>query len=95
MPATTSIKLPDELKEAIAKVAALEGKTAHALMVDTLQTAISEALLRHQFYVDGEKSYQDTLRTNVVFAGADVKAYIMSRTKGNHPDRPAGQPLHD
>jgi|CXWL01.1.fsa_nt_gi predicted transcriptional regulator len=38
MPATTSLKLPDSLKTTIAKVAASEGKTAHALMVDALHT---------------------------------------------------------
>jgi predicted transcriptional regulator len=32
MPATTSLKLPDALKATIAHVAALEGKTSHALI---------------------------------------------------------------
>ena len=43
MAATTSLKLPDELKKAIAQVAAFEGKTVHALMVDTLQAAATTA----------------------------------------------------
>jgi predicted transcriptional regulator len=81
MTATTSLKLPDDLKATIAKVAAFEGKTAHALMVDTLQTAMEDALLRQQIYADGEAAYQDTLRTNTVYAGADVKAYVMARVK--------------
>ena len=34
MPITTSLKLSDALKTTIARVAALEGKTAHALMVE-------------------------------------------------------------
>ena len=45
---TTSLKLPDTLKATIAKVAAFEGKTAHALMVDTLQAAMEDALARQQ-----------------------------------------------
>jgi predicted transcriptional regulator len=97
MPATTSIKLPDALKASIAKVAAFEGKTAHALMVDTLQTAIEDALVRQQFYADGEASYQDTLLTNAVFGGADVKAYVLARLKsaesGCTPRRPEALPL--
>jgi len=67
MIATTSLKLPDALKTTIAKVAAFEGKTAHALMVDTLQAAMEDALVRQQFYADGEASYQDTLHSNAVF----------------------------
>lgn len=81
MATTTSLKLPDDLKNTIAKVAAFEGKTAHALMVDTLQAAMEDALVRQQFYADGEAAYQDTLRTNTVYAGADVKAYVMARVK--------------
>jgi predicted transcriptional regulator len=93
MPATTSLKLPDGLKNTIAKVAAFEGKTAHALMVDTLQSAMADALERQQFYVDGEASYQDTLRTNSVYSGADVKAYVLARLTGGEPGRPPAQPL--
>jgi predicted transcriptional regulator len=94
MPATTSIKLPDALKASIAKVAAFEGKTAHALMVDTLQAAMQDALVRHQFYADGESAYQDTLRTNAVFGGPDVKAYVLARLKSaKSGGRPQSLPL--
>lgn len=93
MPATTSLKLSDSLKTTIAKVAAFEGKTAHALMVDTLQAAMEDALARQQFHADGEASFQDTLRTNAVFDGADVKAYVLSRIAGGKSGRPQPLPL--
>ena len=88
MSTTTSLKLPDALKATIAKVAAFEGKTAHALMVDTLQAAMEDALVRQQFYADGEAAYQDTIRSNAVFDGADVKAYVLARAAGGKPGRP-------
>ena len=88
MSATTSLKLPDALKANIAKVAAFEGKTAHALMVDTLQAAMEDALVRQQFYADGEAAYRATLRTNAVFGAADVKAYVLARAAGGQPRRP-------
>jgi predicted transcriptional regulator len=93
MSATTSIKLPDALKATIAKVAAFEGKTAHAVMVDTLQSAMDDALTRQQLYADAEASYQDSLRTNAVFGGTDVKAYVMARVAGTQPARPNALPL--
>ena len=93
MSVTTSLKLSDDLKTTIAKVAAFEGKTAHALMVDTLQVAMEDALVRQQFYADGDASYQDTLRSNTVFSGADVKAYVMARVAGGEPGRPQARPL--
>jgi predicted transcriptional regulator len=94
MSATTSLKLPDALKSAIAKVAAFEGKTAHALMLDTLQAAMEDALARQQFYAEGEAAYQDSLRSNAVFGGADVKAYILNRAAGGKSGRPQMQPLN-
>lgn len=94
MSATTSLKISDALKTTIAKVAAFEGKTAHALMVDTLQDAMEDALVRQQFYTEGEASYQDALRSNAVFGGADVKAYVMARVQGGKARRPQALPLN-
>jgi len=93
MSSTTSLKLPDALKATISKVAAFEGKTAHALMVDTLQSAMEDALVRQQFYADADAAYQDTLRTNAVYAAADVKAYVLGRVVGGKAVRPQALPL--
>ena len=93
MSSTTSLKLPEALKATIAQVAAFEGKTAHALMVDTLQSAMEDALARQQFYTDGESAYQDSLQTNSVFRAADVKAYAVARISGGQPVRPQAVPL--
>jgi predicted transcriptional regulator len=93
MPVTTSLKLSDALKATIAQVAAFEGKTSHALMVDTLQSAMEDALARQQFYAGGEAAYQETLQTNAVFSGADVNAYVLSRVAGKKPPIPPLLPL--
>ena len=94
MPATTSLKLSDALKATIAQVAAFEGKSAHALMVDTLQSAMEEALARQQLYADGAASHQEALCTNAVYRAADVKAYVIDRVAGRKPGRPKTVPLH-
>jgi predicted transcriptional regulator len=88
MPTTTSLKLPDALKTSIARVAALEGKTSHALMVETLQSAMDDATQRHQFYSDGDAAYQEALRTNRVYSGKAVSSYIAQRVRGQATSRP-------
>ncbi len=93
MPTTTSLKLPDSLKATIAQVAAFEGKTSHALMVDTLQSAMEDALARQQFHTAGEAAYQETLRINTIFKGEEVKAYVMARVSGGKPERPPATSL--
>lgn len=91
MPSTTSLKLPDNLKASIARVAALEGKTSHALMVETLQSAMDDATQRQQFYADGDAAYQEAVRTNRVYSGKAVSSYISERVKGRAARRP--QPM--
>jgi len=93
MTVTTSLKLPDALKATIAQVAALEGKSAHAVMVDALQTAMDDALARQQFYVDAEAAYQDTLQSNRVYAAQDVKAFVLARAQGGKPIAPKAVPF--
>ena len=94
MSATTSLKLPDTLKATIAQVAALEGKTSHALMVETLQAAMEDALARQQLFAEAEASYQDTLHSNAVYGAADVKAYVLARVAGDKPRRRQVKPLN-
>jgi len=88
MTSTTSLKLPDALKATIAQVAASEGKTPHALMVETLQSAMDDALERQRFHADGEAAYQDSLRSGLVYRAQDVKAYITARASGVQAPRP-------
>ena len=85
MTATTSIKLPDTLKEQIAKTAAREGKTSHALMVETLQNAMDDSALRQQLYEDGEAAYQDMVKTNMCYDGDAVHAYLLAKVRGEKP----------
>lgn len=94
MPSTTSLKLSDTLKAAIAQVAAIEGKTSHALMLETLQNAMDDAIARQQFYADSEAAYTDTLRSNKVYHAKDVKAYAMARVRGGKPQRPDPVPFN-
>lgn len=93
MPSTTSLKLPDTLKASIARVAALEGKTSHALMVETLQSAMDDTTQRQQFYADGDAAYQEAVRTNRVYDGKAVSTYIAQRVRGRASARPLPVPF--
>ncbi len=92
MTATTSLKLPDALKEQIAQTAAREGKTAHALMVETLQAAMDDARMRQQFYEDGVEAYKDVVRTNICYDGDDVFAWMRAKVRGGNPAWPEAKP---
>lgn len=88
MTTTTSLKLPDALKEQIAQTAAREGKTAHALMIDALQTAMNEASLMHAFHDSALAAYEETVRINKVFRGEDIEAYYLAKMHGETAKKP-------
>ena len=59
------------------------------------QEAMEDALARQQFYTAGEAAYHETLRTNTIYKGADVKANVMARVSGGKPGRPLAAPLDE
>ncbi len=88
MASTTSLKLPDELKAQIAEVAKQEGKTAHALMVETLQTAMNETRLRNQFYQEAMASKADMVRTNVAYSHDEIAKWARRYVRGDKQSLP-------
>jgi predicted transcriptional regulator len=88
MTATTSLKLPDALKEQIAQTAARQGKTAHALMVDALQTAMNEASMMRAFHDSALAAYEETVRINKVYRGEDIEAYYLAKMRGEPVKKP-------
>ncbi|MHB8872236.1 MAG: CopG family ribbon-helix-helix protein [Myxococcaceae bacterium] len=61
MTKTTTLKLPAELKSRIEPLAAQEGKTPHAWMVDALKTQTELAELRRGFIRDALESAAEVL----------------------------------
>jgi predicted transcriptional regulator len=88
MTSTTSLKLPDELKAQIAILARQEGKTAHALMIEALQTAMNEASLMQAFKQSALAAYEETVRLNKVYRGDDIKAYYLAKMRGEKVKKP-------
>jgi succinylglutamate desuccinylase len=69
-------------------VAKRSGKTAHALMIETLERAMFDSNLQHQFHLDGRKAHAQAVRTGQVYAEADVERYFSDRIQGKNPARP-------
>ncbi len=88
MTTTTSLKLPDELKAQIAMTAKREGKTAHALMVEALQTAMNEASLMRAFQDSALAAYEEAVRINKVYNGQATKAYYLAKLRGEKAKKP-------
>ena len=82
MPSTTSLKLPEELKEKISTLAQGVAQTPHAYMVEAIAEKVARDEKRRAFLEDGLRSREDVERTGVVYAHKDVMRRFRALVKG-------------
>ena len=87
MSATTTLKLPDDLKARIAIVAEQTGKTPHAFMVEALRIQTELAERRREFVQSARLSEQEVAEYGLVYDADEVFSYLR--------DRLAGRPTQD
>jgi predicted transcriptional regulator len=88
MPATTTLKLPDNLKKRIAPLAESAGKSAHAWMVEAIETQATLAEKRRAFIADALAAEEEVRRTGLVYRADDVHRYLRARASGKKAPRP-------
>lgn len=86
--AATSLKLPDDLKRRIERLAAGAKKTPHAFMVDALTHETERAELREQFAADAEQSEKESMASGKAIAVKDAFDYLEARVAGKKTRRP-------
>jgi predicted transcriptional regulator len=89
---TTSLKLPDELKERAAAAAERQGISLHAFMVDAIRRAAVAADERARFVASAQAARKATLKSGQGFDAAEVHAYIQARAAGTRASRPKAKP---
>ncbi len=89
---TTSLKLPDELKENIRRISAQCQTSPHAFMLQTLESEVQRRMLRDDFLADAQASAAEIDAGGSVYALADVhmwvKAKIDARANGQKVSDP-------
>ncbi|HQD84118.1 MAG TPA: hypothetical protein PK929_13760, partial [Quisquiliibacterium sp.] len=86
---TTTLKLPDALKQRIAPLARAAGKTPHAWMIDALEAQVQLADLRESFLRDARAEAAAIDAGGPLYAMEDVAAYVRARARGAAAARPA------
>lgn len=88
MAATTTLKLPEDLKARIIAAAEHAGKSPHAFMVDALERQIERDEKRRSFMEDALAAAADIDAGGPVYAMEDVAAYIQGKAAGKTPEWP-------
>lgn len=76
---TTSLKLPDELKQRAAKAAEELGISPHAFMVEAIRRAAEAVEQRSEFVAQALAARADMLQDGVGYEAEDVRAYLRRR----------------
>jgi predicted transcriptional regulator len=72
MPRTTSLKLPEELKEKVSTLSHGVAQTPHAYMVEAITEKVARDEKRRSFLEDAKRSREDVERTGKVYRFEDV-----------------------
>jgi predicted transcriptional regulator len=84
----TSIKLPEDLKRRIVRLAANAGQTTHAFMVDALAREAERSELRIQFAADAAESEREALATGKAHTLDVAFNYLEARVAGKKVRHP-------
>lgn len=86
--ATTSLKIPNDVKQRAVVAAQKQGVSPHAFMVDAIRVMATAADKRAQFVAEALTSREETLQSGSGFAAAEVSAHLLARAQGKTPARP-------
>ena len=85
---TTSLKLPEELKQRAIAVAREQGVSPHAFMVQAIEQAADAGERRASFVADAQAARDEALASGKGYDADEVHAYVKARAAGTKPAKP-------
>lgn len=85
---TTSLKLPDDLKQRAARAAERAGISPHAFMVQAIEQAATQAERRASFVAAAHAAREEALATGQAYAADEVHDWLKARAAGKTAHKP-------
>jgi predicted transcriptional regulator len=85
---TTSIRLPDDLKQRMAQAAEQAGQTPHAFMLEAIAERVAAEERRHDFHALAEQRYARILDSGETIPWPALRDYLKRRLAGEALARP-------
>ncbi len=90
---TTTIRLPKDLKERIARVAERAGTTAHSFILEAIAEKAGQEERRAEFEDTAELRYAEIVASGKVVPWNEMRRYLERRLAGNRIARPKSRTL--
>lgn len=92
---TTTIRIPDELKARLAKLAEQEGTSTHSLILDAIAEK-ADALERLQsFHEEARERLAEMQATGMGIEWDEMKGYLRARAAGEDVPMPVAKRIRD
>ena len=85
---STSIKLPDELKARIQKLAEQSHRSPHSVMIEALEREVSREEKLYEFVQEAIDSDKDIEEGGTIYRADDVHTWLNRLAKGTATERP-------
>ena len=82
---TTSLKLPDDLKDKVSELAHGIAQTPHAYMVEAIAEKVERDERRREFLEAGLEAQARFKQTGIIYAHKDVMGYVRKLASGKKP----------
>jgi len=86
--ATTTLKLPEELRKRVAAAVEGTGQSAHAFMVEAIERQTRLAEQRRAFVADALEARDETHRSGLAYPASEVHRYMQARARVEKATRP-------
>jgi predicted transcriptional regulator len=89
---TTSLKLPDDVKDRAVAAAKRRGVTPHAFMVEAIRSAATAAERRAEFVSQAVSARKSMKKSGTGYRATEVHAYLRARARGESAPKPKAKP---
>lgn len=85
---TTSLKIPDDVKQLAVAAAQQQGISPHAFMVDAIRLASANAAKRARWLADAVAARDEAMASGKGYAAQEVLEYLHARARGKPAVKP-------
>ena len=88
---TTTLRLPDELRAELARLAEAEGTTSHSLMIELLSEGAIARRARAEFHAEAQRRLRRMASSGEYLELDDLRAHALARARGERPAPPTAR----
>jgi predicted transcriptional regulator len=85
---TTTLRLPQDLRDRISRLAEQSGTTAHSFMLEAIAERVASEELRRKFLGEGNDRLAGMLESGLGIEWGDMRDYLGQRAAGLDPEAP-------